>query len=149
MRLAKYIFRTSLRSGAVNLTVPSQLVQRGQEQNAPRPQSNARLRKRAAVCALQMLGEGRVAAWLWVAMAVSLMSSGPATAQMFLDDDGPMLIWVTIKANPGEEMWQACRRVYQRDVYQVAAASRNKVRCRIDHSRIYQPGEIRQNFNRQ
>lgn len=74
--------------------------------------------------------------------------SAPAQFESF-DNDGPVLIWVTIRAHRDEGPWQACRRVYQRDVYQVSDRTGNRVRCRIDHSRIYQPGEVRQNFNRQ
>lgn len=87
--------------------------------------------------------------WNFVfAMAFACAVQSGAAAQPFFDNDGPVLIWVTIKAYPGEGPWQACRRVYQRDVFQVAAGPGNKVRCRIDHSRIYRPGEVRQNFNR-
>ena len=78
-----------------------------------------------------------------------ILKSAPANAQFgWFDNDGPVLIWVTIRAFPGEEPWQACRRVYQRDVYQAADSPGNRVRCRIDHSHIYRPGEVRQNFNR-
>lgn len=73
--------------------------------------------------------------------------SAPAQFESF-DNDGPVLIWVTIRSYPNEGPWQACRRVYQRDVFQVSDRPGNRVRCRIDHSRIYQPGEVRQNFNR-
>jgi len=86
------------------------------------------------------------AAFAMVFTGTAIMSG--AKAQLFFDNDGPVLIWVTIKAHADEGQWQACRRVYQRDVFQVAAGPGNKVRCRIDHSRIYRPGEVRQNFNR-
>ncbi len=86
---------------------------------------------------------------LVLAIALMFVSSGAAIAQTYLDDDGLVLIWVAIKAYPGEGAWQACRRVYNRDVYEVVAASGIRVRCRIDHSRIYRPGEVQQNFNRQ
>ena len=66
----------------------------------------------------------------------------------FLHDDGPVTIWVTIRARPGEGAWEACRRIYQRDVYQVMPLRDGRVRCRIDHSRIYDPGNVRRNFNR-
>jgi hypothetical protein len=82
------------------------------------------------------------------AVAFACAAQSGAAAQPFFDNDGPVLIWVTIKAYSDEGPWQACRRVYQRDVFQVAAGPGNKVRCRIDHSRIYRPGEVRQNFNR-
>ena len=82
------------------------------------------------------------------AMGFVCAAQSSAAAQPFFDNDGPVLIWVAIKAYPDEGPWQACRRVYQRDVFQVADGPGNKVRCRIDHSRIYKPGEVRQNFNR-
>jgi len=82
------------------------------------------------------------------AVAFASAAQSGAAAQSFFDNDGPVLIWVTIKAHSDEGPWQACRRVYQRDVFQVAAGPGSKVRCRIDHSRIYRPGEVRQNFNR-
>ena len=83
------------------------------------------------------------------AAAVSAGLAGPAAAFPWVDNDGPTLIWVTIRATSGEPVWSACRRVYQRDVHQAARLSATRVRCLIDHSRIYQPGERRQNFNRQ
>lgn len=84
-----------------------------------------------------------------IALGIAIFMSAPVNAQFgWFDNDGPVLIWVTIRAYPDEEPWQACRRVYQRDVYQAADRPGNRVRCRIDHSRIYQRGEVRQNFNR-
>ncbi|MDH3741479.1 MAG: hypothetical protein OER56_07765 [Hyphomicrobiales bacterium] len=74
------------------------------------------------------------------------LSTG-AVAGVRQGNDGPTLVWVTIKALPGEGLWHACRRVYQRDVYLVLGAHGGKVRCKIDHSRIYDYGERRQNFN--
>lgn len=82
------------------------------------------------------------------AMAIAGVAQSNTAAQAFYDYDGPVLIWVTIKAYRGEGPWRACRRVYQRDVFQVAGRPGGRVRCRIDHSRIYRPGEVRQNFNR-
>ncbi len=77
---------------------------------------------------------------------VSVSAVAPVGAGPFRGD-GLTLVWVTIRAYPGEGLWQACRRVYQRDVYMVQGRPGNRVRCRIDHSRIYHPGEVRQNFN--
>ena len=71
----------------------------------------------------------------------------PADLPRIVQRDGPMLIWVTINARGGEEPWEACRRKYQRDVYSAAGGPGTKVRCRIDHSRIYSRGDVRQNFN--
>ena len=71
-----------------------------------------------------------------------------ANAGSFPGNDSDLtLIWVTIKAHPGEGLWQACRRVYQRDVYKVRGSYGHNVRCKIDHSRVYDYGERRQNFN--
>lgn len=83
-----------------------------------------------------------------LASAIAIVSgtSMPASANDF-NDNGVTLVWVSIRAHPGEGLWHACRRVYQRDVYQAARGRGNTVRCRIHHSRIYQYGERRQNFN--
>ena len=59
------------------------------------------------------------------------------------------LIWVKIKAEPGEARWHACRRVYQRDVYHVRRGPGNTMWCHIDHSRIYDYGGRHQSFNLQ
>ena len=46
-------------------------------------------------------------------------------------------IWVTVHAYPGEGLWEACRRVYQHDVFKVRGGyDIDEVRCEIDHSRI-------------
>lgn len=83
----------------------------------------------------------------FLALAFACVAHSSAEARDFIDDGGMALIWVTINAHSGEGPWQACRRLYQRDVYQVAGGSGNKVRCRIDSSRIYLPGQSKQNFN--
>ncbi len=88
----------------------------------------------------------KMLAKLAIAAAIAIGSVTSAQAGEF-PDRGLTLIWVTIKAYSGEGPWQACRRVYQRDVYQVTGYRGNKVRCRIEHSRIYQYGERLQNFN--
>ncbi len=74
------------------------------------------------------------------------VSSSADAAMRFPGNDRPVLIWVTIQALPGEGLWQACRRVYQRDVYIVMRSRGSKVRCKVDHSRMYETGERRQNF---
>ena len=64
------------------------------------------------------------------------IASASANAGSFRGD-GITTIWVTIEAYPGEGMWQACRRVFQHDVYRVRGGSDvGLVRCDIDHSRI-------------
>jgi hypothetical protein len=96
---------------------------------------------------------GAASAAIVLALSAAL-PAGPAAAQVYfgsgsmLDEGGPVTIWVTIRAQGGEGAWEACRRVYQRDVYQAVPTSGGRVRCRIDHTRIYGPGEVRQNFNR-
>jgi len=98
---------------------------------------------------VQILHLIRLTVGCCLALGTVIFNSAPVNAQFgWIDNDGPVLIWVTIRAYPNEEPWQACRRVYQRDVYQAAGRPGNRVRCWIDHSRIYQPGEVRQNFNR-
>ncbi|MDH3742244.1 MAG: hypothetical protein OER56_11670 [Hyphomicrobiales bacterium] len=50
---------------------------------------------------------------------------------------GVTTIWVSVHAYPGEGLWEACRRVYQHDVYKVRGGyGIDEVRCEIDHSRI-------------
>ncbi len=66
--------------------------------------------------------------------ATMAMSTASANS---LRGDGLALIWVTIEAYPGEGLWQACRRVYQHDVYHVRGGPDiGLVRCNVDHSRI-------------
>ena len=92
-----------------------------------------------------VLGAGALAALLlWLTPAAGQVGFGPS----WFENDGPITIWVTIRARRGETVWAACRRVYQRDVYQAVRQGNGRVRCRIDHSRIYDPGNVRQNFNR-
>ena len=82
-----------------------------------------------------------------LAIAMCTVSTN-ARADAFQRGDGLTLIWVTIDAKPNEGLWQTCRRVYQRDVYQVRRGRGFTVQCNIDHSRIYDFGERLQNFNR-
>ena len=86
---------------------------------------------------------------LTAAAAVTFAVAGASTqasAGMF-NDRGLTTIWVSIHAFPHEGLWQACRRRYQHDVYKVRGGRGNTVRCQIDHSRVYEPGERYQNFN--
>ncbi len=84
---------------------------------------------------------------LIIAIAALFVISTTANAGALRRGDGPTLIWVKIKAIPGEARWEACRRVYQRDVYQVRRGSGNTMWCNILSHRIYDYGERRQNFN--
>lgn len=63
------------------------------------------------------------------------------------NDRGLTAVWVSIHSHPSEGLWEACRRVYQHDVYQVRHGKYGQVRCKIDHSRIYDYNERYQNFN--
>ncbi len=81
------------------------------------------------------------------ALGALVGASAATEAGIRFGGEGPTLVWVTIRAHPGEGLWQACRRAYQRDVYVVQYAPGNKVRCKVEHSRIYRSGERRQNFN--
>ncbi len=63
-----------------------------------------------------------------------------------LNDNAVTAIWVSIDSYPDEGLWEACRRVYQHDVYQVRHGQHGQVRCKIDHSRIYDYSRS-QNFN--
>ncbi len=81
-----------------------------------------------------------------IAATALAISALPAAAGTF-NDRGLTLVWVTIKAHPGEDVWQACRRVYQRDVYVVQRSRGDNVRCKVEHHRLYDYGERRQNFN--
>lgn len=84
---------------------------------------------------------------LVIATTAVCIVSIAANAGAIRRGDGPTLVWVKIKANPGETRWHACRRVYQRDVYQVRRGSGNTMWCNILSHRIYDYGERRQNFN--
>lgn len=79
-------------------------------------------------------------------LAASLMSMN-ASADPYRPGDGITLIWVKIQARSGESRWQACRRVYQRDVYHVRRGQGNIMWCHIEHHRLYDYGERRQNYN--
>ena len=72
-----------------------------------------------------------------MAAAITLTATtNTATASSFRGD-GATTIWVTVHAYPGEGLWQACRRVYQHDVFKVRGGHDiDLVRCEIDHSRI-------------
>ena len=74
-----------------------------------------------------------VLAAMTAAIAITAANS-TASASKFRD---LTTIWVTVHAYPGEGLWEACRRVYQHDVYKVRGGHDiDLVRCEIDHSRI-------------
>ncbi len=82
------------------------------------------------------------------AIATGPLATTPAAAGgPYYRNNGVTAVWVNIKAFRGEGLWEACRRIYQRDVYQVRRGKSGQVRCKIDHSRIYDYSERYQNFN--
>lgn len=78
-------------------------------------------------------------------MGLTLAVAPPAPAKAFNYDDrgGRTALWVYIRKHPNEGIWEACRRVYGRDVYQVRGAGKRKARCFIDASEAGNP----QGFN--
>ena len=74
-----------------------------------------------------------VLAAMTAAVAITAVNN-TASASKFRD---LTTIWGTVHAYPGEGLWEACRRVYQHDVYKVRGGyDIGLVRCEIDHSRI-------------
>ncbi|HHI81534.1 MAG TPA: hypothetical protein ENJ99_00110 [Rhizobiales bacterium] len=80
-------------------------------------------------------------------VALSGIITSPSNAYVIRGNDGPTLVWVTVRQHAGETVWQTCRRLYQRDAWAAAPWRPGKARCRIDSSRIYNYGEKRRNFN--
>ncbi|WP_337659909.1 hypothetical protein [Anderseniella sp. Alg231-50] len=67
-------------------------------------------------------------------------TSTPAQAGSFSNDAGRTAIWVYVRAFRGEDVWETCRRVYRRDVYQVRrGGGPGEARCYIDASSIGDP----------
>lgn len=63
-----------------------------------------------------------------------------ATAGSFSNDAGRTAIWVYVRALRGEDIWETCRRIYRRDVYQVRrGGGPGEARCYIDASSIGDP----------
>ncbi len=55
-------------------------------------------------------------------------------------DAGRTAIWVYIRAFADEDVWESCRRVYGRDVYQVRrGGGPREARCYIDASSVSDP----------
>ncbi len=72
-------------------------------------------------------------------MAAGLTDTRPASAGSYSGNAGRTAIWVYIRKQPDEGIWEACRRVYRRDVYQVRGAGRRKARCFVDASEASNP----------
>ncbi len=69
-----------------------------------------------------------------------LAGAKPDTANAYYwkrGDEGRVKIWIKIRSKPGEEVWHACRRVFQRDAFLARRVGPTRVRCLVDHSRIY------------
>ena len=62
-----------------------------------------------------------------------------AEAGSYFGVGGRTALWVYIRKHPNEGIWEACRRVYRRDVYQVRGAGPTKARCFIDASEAGNP----------
>jgi hypothetical protein len=75
------------------------------------------------------------------------VAPGSADAGSFRRGDGPTLVWVKIKAKRGESRWQACRRVYQRDVYFVRRGKGGTMWCKILSHRLFDNAGRKRNYN--
>ncbi len=91
---------------------------------------------------IKLLTSGAAAASAAVALAVAAMTAAPlpAEAGYWRDNERRVGIWMFVRKAPDEELWEACRRVYGRDVYRVRGAGPRKARCYVDSSQIYNPG---------
>jgi hypothetical protein len=77
---------------------------------------------------------------LAVTLAGMTAAPPPAEAGFWRDNERRVGIWMFVRKAPDEELWEACRRVYGRDVYRVRGAGPRKARCYVDSSQIYNPG---------
>ena len=62
-----------------------------------------------------------------------------ADAGSYRGQGGRTAVWVYIRKHPPEGIWEACRRVYRRDVYQVRGAGKRRARCYVDASEVGNP----------
>jgi len=62
-----------------------------------------------------------------------------ADAGSYNGPGGRTAVWVYIRKHPAEDIWEACRRVYNRDVYQVRGAGERRARCFVDASEVGNP----------
>jgi hypothetical protein len=74
-----------------------------------------------------------------ILLAAGMTGTQTADAGMFSGDAGRTAVWVYIRKSPNEGIWEACRRVYRRDVYQVRGAGPRKARCYVDASEVGNP----------
>jgi hypothetical protein len=65
-----------------------------------------------------------------------------ADAGSYSGPGGRTAVWVYIRKHPAEDIWEACRRVYNRDVYQVRGAGETQgaLLCRCQRGR--QPARL-------
>ena len=91
---------------------------------------------------VKLLASGAAAASATAALAIAAVIAAPppAEAGYWRDNERRVGIWMFVRKAPDEELWEACRRVYGRDVYQVRGAGPRKARCYVDSSQIYNPG---------
>ena len=80
------------------------------------------------------------AAMLAIATIATAVAPAPADAGYWRRDNQRSAIWMYVNKRAGEDVWQACRRVYHRDVYQVRNAGPNRARCYVDTSQMNNPG---------
>ena len=75
-----------------------------------------------------------------ISLAALTSATPTATAGSFSNDAGRTAIWVYVRALRGEDVWETCRRVYRRDVYQVrGGGGPGEARCYIDASSVGDP----------
>lgn len=90
---------------------------------------------------MNMIRNSLFLAGITCAIGVAALTGGPsaASAGSFKGGAGRTAIWVYVRALPGEDVWETCRRVYRRDVYQVRRGGPGEARCFIDASSVGDP----------
>ena len=75
------------------------------------------------------------------AIAAAAIAAAPSSAQAgyYYGNGGRTAVWMYVRKHPSEDIWEACRRVYGRDVYQVRGAGPRKARCFVDASQVGNP----------
>ncbi len=100
---------------------------------------------------MNIIRNSLVLAGITCAVGVAALISGPsaAGAGSFKGGAGRTAVWVYVRALRGEDVWETCRRVYRRDVYQVRRGGPGEARCFIDASSIGDPrGSLRSRSRR-
>ncbi len=88
------------------------------------------------------------AAILAIATLAATTATAPAEAGFWHRDNQRSAIWMYVDKRPGEDVWQACRRVYRRDVFQVRNAGPRRARCYVDSSQMNNPGGYYRSYQR-